>query len=190
MPATAGRISRPNPMNCGAVGKVCGAPRTCAKGECSRLVFVTSTTYDGALVGVMATTCGTRANAASLSGTYKPWVSQGSGANPKVAFTKSKAPYQLVDGTVVADDYAGLIAGPLKHAIDKTESGSVVAGSAWTATNSNGEYANVVSCTAFTSSSPTVTGVVGAVGAVDQTWSHAAAPRACNTQNRLYCFEQ
>ena len=88
-------------------------------------VFVTSTSYDGNLGGLAGADakCQDQADAAGLTGTFKAWLSDAKGS-PSTRFTRSAgAPYVLVDGTVIADNYAGLTSGSLEHPINQTETG-------------------------------------------------------------------
>src|SRR5262249_27131858 len=87
-----------------------------------RRVFVTSLTYTGNLGGLAGADalCQARADAAALGGTYKAWLADDSGS-PATRFTHSTGEYVLVDGTVVAGNWADLTDGSTGHAIDKTE---------------------------------------------------------------------
>jgi hypothetical protein len=69
--------------------------------------------------------CQALAEGAGLSGTFKAWISgrvdTGSGPVPHGAvdrFTQATVPYELVNGTKVADDWADLTDGTLDHAIE------------------------------------------------------------------------
>jgi hypothetical protein len=87
---------------------------------------VTSTTYDGNLGGVTGadSKCQTRANAVGLGGTYKAWLSSGTGGSPSTRLSKAGGPYRLpVSLTTIANNWAQLTSGTLQHAISGTESG-------------------------------------------------------------------
>jgi len=123
-------------------------------------VFVSSQLYDGNFGGGQRVlgynnanaVCQSLANAASLAGTYKAWLSgrpDGSGcANGTTCsgqeaqdrLTHSPGPYHLVDGTKVADDWSDLTDGSLDHAIDRTELNAAVGGEhrVWTNTTTSG----------------------------------------------------
>src|SRR5207248_2675590 len=70
-----------NAQNCGTCGHACKANETCTGSACvvmvNKRVFVTSVMYDGNLGGLAGADakCQARATAASLSGTYKAWLS-------------------------------------------------------------------------------------------------------------------
>lgn len=168
---------------------------------CSRTlkVFVTSTTYKGDLGGLEGADakCQERADAAMLTGTFKAWLSDGTDS-PATRLTHSAdIPYALVDGTVIAESYAALTAGPLQHGIDKTEAGgappvepifgrSVV----WTGTRDDGTlYWQEHTCSNWTSSAGAEGGFVGDTTHTTH-WSAAYGDFACDRDVPLYCFEQ
>ncbi|MFQ5349871.1 MAG: hypothetical protein ACE5EG_05445, partial [Thermoanaerobaculia bacterium] len=107
-------------------------------------VFATSTTYNGNLGSIAGAhaKCQARAGAAGLPGTFKAWISgrtTGFGdQNAADDLSHATVPYELVNGTKVADDWADLTDGTLDHAIDRDEFGNSVSGSVWTNTETNG----------------------------------------------------
>ncbi|MCX2976373.1 DUF1554 domain-containing protein [Candidatus Marimicrobium litorale] len=116
----------------------------------SKTVFVTSESYTGNLGGLAGADqkCNDLAAAASLSGEYKAWLSDGIEA-PNTRFTQSPyVSYTLVDGTVIAVGYEDLIApqppygGPftdgLLAPINLTELGTTKNASVFTNTNADG----------------------------------------------------
>ncbi len=162
-------------------------------------VFVTSTTYDGDLDGLAGADakCQAQADAAGLSGTFKAWLSDATGS-PSTRFTRSVgAPYVLVDGTVIADNYAALTNSPLQHPIDKTEAGgappvepifgrSVV----WSGTNENGTLKwQEHTCSSWTSAASTDVATLGET-TKSTDWSFAYGGGPCDRMQALYCFEQ
>lgn len=161
-------------------------------------VFVTSTTYDGNLGGLEGADakCQVQADAAGLSGTFKAWLSDGTGS-PSTRFTRSATPYVLVDGTVIADDYAALTSSPLQHPIDKTETGGappveVVFGRSvvWTGTREDGNlHWQEHTCSDWTSSASDGKAILGNPLA-STTWSFAWGGSPCDRLQPLYCFEQ
>ncbi|MBN9163842.1 MAG: hypothetical protein J0I07_22935 [Myxococcales bacterium] len=165
-------------------------------------VFVTSTSYDGNLGGLSGADakCQVHADAAGLSGTFKAWLSDATGS-PSTRFTRSADPYALVDGTVIADDYAELTSGSLQHPIDKTETGGAppvqpVFGRAvvWTGTSESGNvYWLTHTCSNWTSSVYDPQGnIVAILGETNETtgWSFAYGGTYCDRMNALFCFEQ
>ena len=124
-----------NPQYCGAsddcqgvnAGATCPSGQACVDGSCellarTKIVFVSSVTHDanfGGLAGADAF-CQGLADAAALPGTYMAWLSDDSGS-PSSRFAQSSEAYVLVDGTVVAHDWADLTDGDLQHPINVSE---------------------------------------------------------------------
>jgi len=116
-----------DPLNCGGCAVKCPNSR-CTGGKCDRIIFVTAQNqYPGNFGGinVLDNECHKSATAAKLPGTFKAWAST-STASADSRISHSTLPYVLVDGTKVADNYAGLLAPPLQHAIDRTEMNTVL----------------------------------------------------------------
>src|SRR5262245_61095552 len=88
------------------------------------LVFLSSTEQAGDLGGIAGADaiCQSLAHAADLPGTYRAWLSDGN-ASPSTRFSRSTAPYTLVDGTLIAGNWNELTGGALQHAIDLAETG-------------------------------------------------------------------
>ena len=163
----------------------------------ANIVFVSSTTFANASVVASVANadseCASLAAAAGLVGTYLAWISDDAANDPETNFTQSSAPYVLVDGTQVADDYADLIDGSLDAAIILDETGVDQSGSVstlvWTATGSDG-MAVGEDCDNWTDGTSGDTGRNGDFTAIDGTWS-ANVNAACNAAGyRIYCFEQ
>jgi len=170
-----------------------------------RVVFVSSETYTGDLGGPSGADekCQRLADAARLPGTFMAWISDDV-SSPAQDFTRSRVPYVLVDGTVVADDWEDLTtAFDLRHAIDLDEDGqpsppsaSFCSGTYWvhSGTTPTGEsrYAGQ-NCSGFTSP------LGGSVWGRTQntgggTWSSGCFGGApvdlCSALAPIYCFEQ
>lgn len=157
----------------------------------ARRVFVSSAAYTGALGGVAGADgqCQTLANAASLGGTWRAWLSDSS-SSPSTRFAHASVPYVRIDGTMVATDWAGLTSGSLLASISVDEHGTVVAGAeVWTATITDGSSAGA-GCNDFTSgSSAAPFAYVGLSDRTDSTWTGVYL-QFCDRVVRLYCFEQ
>jgi hypothetical protein len=159
---------------------------------------VTHALYDGKLGGYAGAdaTCQSLAGAVSLGGTWKAWVADGT-SSPSKRFTQATVAYRLLDGTLVAANYAALTSGNnLSHAIDLDETGVSHAGDTvntsktWTGANHNGNL-DVASCTNFTSNAASSVGEVGECNnAGGGHWSQAVTNEPCNAMHHLYCFEQ
>ena len=145
-------------------------------------------------------TCQGYADAASLGGHWKAWLSDTS-TSPGVRFERSTVPYVQTDGTTVAANWSGLTSGAaLSHAIDRSETGALITNAGvWTATDYAGNPVisgmvgtmyPIGDCTDFTTNAagPPYP-AIGLSGATDSTWSYVYLS-GCDTLNRLYCFEQ
>ena len=168
--------------------------------DSKKRVFVTSTAYYGILGGIIGADqiCNSLAQAAELSGTYMAWISD-EASSPQTRFTKSQAGYMLVDGTMVAENWDDLTDNSIMHRIDMDELGVTINSFwlVWTGTLDHGTaYAGDptwTNCGNWTS--PNYEGLTGGAYLsnydhfTDSNWS-AATVTACNSQNRLYCFEQ
>ncbi len=160
-------------------------------------VFVTSTTHDGSIGETFGgdMLCANRASAAGLTGTFKSWFSV-TGDGPAQRFTQSALPYGLIDGTLIANNWSDLVDGTLAHAIDQDENGSAVAASdVWTATDTAGNKTTPANpsgtdnCNEWLSNAAVVPGVHGNSAQTNGNWANAGTT-TCDTQLRLYCFEQ
>jgi len=104
-------------------------------------VFTTSTVNDGNLQGLAGADaiCNARAAAANLPGTYKAWLADRTTA-PSATFAQSTVPYQLTNGTLVANDYTDLTSGTIQNPIDRDESAVLVTSrfEVWTNVNTDG----------------------------------------------------
>ena len=186
----------------------CSASAPCPAGQCCRgdgtcgacLVFVTSSKHTGNLGGlaVADAICQNLASTAGLPGTYQAWLST-SGASPSTRFTKSTGPYTLVDGTIVTDswnDLTDLVGLPLKHPINKTQTGSVLSGGpstlVWTGTMADGkaDTSDTNYCENWTSAVANGTNnAVAGYFTTDANWTESVSDE-CNQEHYLYCFQQ
>lgn len=187
---------------------------TCWDGCCGRdgepsacLGFITSRAYRGDLKGSSATgldgadaKCQERANVAPggpLPGTYKAWLSSGTGPNECPAcgrFRHSAQPYTLVDGaTRIAANWAALTSGTLEHGIDQSDEGVWSIKIVWTDTTADGTLWDATqTCSSWTDSTNASTGLTGNSGSSDANWTATAVPPyPCDRDDfRLYCFQQ
>ncbi len=166
-------------------------------------VCATSTTYNGNLGSIAGahSKCQARASAAGLSGTYKAWISgrtTGFGDQHASGYlTHATVPYELVNGTKVADNWADLTDGSLDHAIDRDEFGNSVTGNVWTNTETNGMAHDVTrdcgpgssNSAVWTNSQSIESGRYGTSTASNSQWT-MTSNTGCNSNFRLYCFEQ
>jgi hypothetical protein len=171
---------------CETAGSTCPPPKK---------VFVTSTTYSSNLGGYAGAdaNCVAAAASANLSGTFLAWISDGS-VTPASRFAQATIPYALVDGTLVANDWTGLVSGQLRHAIDLNEAGGPppapgVAGvcNVWTGTGSDGNSLNQ-DCSGWSATSGV--GFAGNSTLSNGAWSSQCSGGICGASLGLFCFEQ
>lgn len=176
-------------------------------------VFVTSKAYTAALGGLKGADalCQAHADAAKLGGTYKAWLSDDT-ASPVSRFSascKAGGPFVLTDGTVIANDWAGLTSGTLLAALQVTETKGPPPGGnlcssgkgsgTWTATLNNGEVdAGRIGmlCNNWTSGSLTLkASMLWGQPSDAKAWSSGGncflgGMTICSRVASLYCFEQ
>lgn len=170
-----------------------------------KIVFVTSTQYTGNLGGLAGAdaACQTRANAAGLSGSFKAWLSNAT-ESPSNRFTHSNGVYKMLNGTVIANNWADLVDGVVgNNGIDRTEFNVLATNTGvFTNTNTDGtplSTSSSLTCNFFTSTSGTMNNQ-GATGSTahfgnccgNTCWTRDCSSAACNNASfwRLYCFEQ
>lgn len=171
---------------CETLGSTCPPPHT---------IFITSTTTSAVMGGYAGadSLCAAAATAASLPGTFLAWISDGS-TTPASRFTQSTVPYALVDGTIVADNWSGLVSGNLRHAISLTESGGsppppTLGGvcNAWTGTSPAGT-AQDGSCTSWSATSDN--SCAGNSSLSNGAWSCQCSGAICGGTAALFCVQQ
>jgi hypothetical protein len=158
-------------------------------------VFVTAATYQGDLDGLIGADakCQAAADAATLPGTFKAWLSDDMDS-PSTRFYQSSGPYRLVNGTTIATSWADLTDGTLLApiTIDQTGASTVDSGTrAWTHTLSDGTAGGTLSenCVNWTSANDSDNGDEGQPVATSDNWTDFAAG-VCSNSFRLYCFQQ
>ena len=142
---------------------------------------------------------GPLADNAGLPGTYMAWLSDNTGS-PSTRFTQSTTPYVLVDGTVIANNWADLTDSNLATQIDLTETGAAppaaftgicgISQTAWSNTRPNGTIlSNSLHCGNWTG---TGSSAWGRWVNTDQTWTQWCSGGACTGAwlSNLYCFQQ
>lgn len=168
-----------------AFGHSLGGPKTFQR------VFVTAQAFNANLGGVDGADarCQAAAEAASLGGQWRAWLSVGTN-DAATRLPQSVLPYYLLDGTKIADDWADLTDGNIDAPIDIDENGDEQQVIAWTNTLTNGttrHLADADTCSGFTRSSGTraAYGRAPSNDAIWTAWDH----QACNMSANLYCFE-
>lgn len=168
---------------------VAGSTHTPPPPSGKALVFVTSETYAGDVIGGLTGAddkCQREAIAAKLPGLYRAWLSDTT-EGPATRFNKLSVPYQRVDGANVANNWTDLVDGTLIAGINKTATNVTISGDTWTNTSTNGTPAGSSNCMGWTAA--TGTSVPGSINQTNSTWTSKAAT-GCSNAKRLYCFQQ
>jgi hypothetical protein len=173
----------------------CGAQALCITGTCipSRRVFVSTERFTGNLGGTSGAdgTCQSLANSAHLGGIWKAWISDNT-TSPSTRFAHATVGYRLLDGTLLANDWTGLVSGSLLHGIDLTDQrGTVDNSEVWTGTLESGVAIGTDVCGGFTSSANGANhSVIGNTSRTDIGWSNATSQSCDQNTLRIYCMEQ
>lgn len=161
------------------------APITAAR------VFVTATNYSGNLGGLSGADkkCQDSAYAGNLSsGIWKAWLSDSTtSAASRLTHT---GPFKLLNGTIIANNWADLTDGSLQNKINITEYNktSDIWASAWTGTSENGLGVETANCVDWSTSGSNA--VIGATYVTTGAWTNATRFMGCGQSLSLYCFEQ
>lgn len=158
-------------------------------------VFLTASTYTAGASfkgqGEADVKCQLEADAASLPGAYKAWMStDGASTAPQNIFTQSPYPYMSTSGYKIADDWADLVDGGLDYPIVHDASGNHISGVQYVYTNvlTSGNNDGANDCTDWTNNGASSTRGIAAQLASD--WTDLSGTESCNVPKRLYCFEQ
>jgi len=175
----------------------CTAACTLDTSDCSGpsalRVFVTSGAFATNFGGALGAddVCQSVAEDAGLAGTFSAWVSDDS-TTPAERFNHSDGAYQLLDGTIIANDWNDLVDGQIAAAIGIDESGQAIDPSSTTVATATTESGDAQpfngNCANWTSTSASQTLGVGNEENMF-TWSSSGAV-GCSTLVALYCFEQ
>ena len=153
---------------------------------------MTSATYNGNLGGLAGADakCDERAAEAGWPGTYRAWLSD-STYSPSTRFVRNPGPYQLVNGTTIATNWADLTDATLAAAINVTEKGDAAAPDfVWSNTKPDGGGAGNVHCQNWTSQlSMPHWGATGSSSSTDAFWTEGSFA-VCSSPCYLYCFQQ
>jgi hypothetical protein len=153
-------------------------------------VFVTSDTFNGNLGGLDGadTKCTDAASAAGLGGNWTAWLSDNStNAGTRIA----DGEYQLLDGTVVANNLDDLTDGTLDAGInlDEEEIAVTTNPDVWTGTDAGGTHlAGFGDCTSWSTTDNAVRGRIGRSTRDDAFWTDVGGGNPCDSTRRLYCF--
>jgi len=172
---------------------------TTGPGSDEKTVFITSTLYVGGSLGGLDNAdarCQDRATKAGLDGDYRAWLSDSTGS-PSTRMSGSGGSYHLVDGTLVAEGWDGLLGGELLHAIDLTEFGDgavdtfiCMGGEMWTNTTIDGELRHDAQHCGNWSNTMEL-GTTGNFLFEDAYWTASPCTNVtCSSALALYCIEQ
>jgi hypothetical protein len=159
-------------------------------GLSERRIFVTSSVQNAGLGGFDGADalCASEAAEAGLEGEFKAWLSTEAAAAAD-RLVQSTVPYVLVDGSLVADDWADLTDMSLETRINLDASGVERTGDVWTGTLPSGlSYVGQGDCDGFTNGSDGA-GLCGSTQSINSQWTASQLP-GCSTRLRLYCIEQ
>jgi len=162
-------------------------------------IFVTNDTYTGDLGGLDGADakCQALATEAGLDGTYKAWLSNET-VNAEDRLTHGTSHYVLVDGTLVANNWADLTDGTLLHAINLDQKGNPRASFVWTGTDYTGVLSyyqgNPSDCVDWTLGTyPGGQGGYGSSGSTSAYWtdySTMLGALGCDEKLPIYCISQ
>ncbi len=177
---------------------LCGARAYCSS-ECrtGRRVFITSTAHTGNLGGLAGAdaVCQTRANAASLGGTWKAYmVTDRSNASTNLdRLSHASVPYARLDGVVVANNWADLSDESIRVPITVSELGTNVNSNVWTGLSNVGggtnQHCDNWSYAGTNCLSGSACGSAGESGMTNNHWDGYYV-FSCGSGFRLYCIEQ
>lgn len=155
----------------------------------ARVIFVTEGGSNAGLGGLDGadSTCASEAAAAGLDGEFRAWLST---LEVAVAdrLTQSTVPYERVDGTRIADDWADLTDGSLQAVINLDANGVERGGDVWTGTLPDGASYDETDCDGFTNGTAGFA-LCGTTRSVNANWTANQVP-GCSTVLRLFCVQQ
>jgi hypothetical protein len=155
-------------------------------------VFLSSSFHTGNLGGLSGADaiCQNLATKARLPGEYKAWLSDETGSVAS-RFVPSPGPYQLVNGTRIAANFADLTDGTVLANIDVTETGGGTGGTAfvYTGTRIDGIAQPGETCANWTNGTAARDGLMGFAAETDNFWT-IFATGSCANPAHLYCFQQ
>jgi hypothetical protein len=165
----------------------------------SKLIFISSERYTGNLGGLDGADahCQSLAVAAGRSGVFRAWLSTLNVPAWK-RLAHATVPYTLRSGAVVANDWADLTSGTLRHDIDETEGEAPPPNALsscnplvfWTATDEHGAEFGADDCQAWTDGSDASVAVLGVHAKDNQVWSTFCYAGKCNSSAPIVCLEQ
>jgi hypothetical protein len=159
-------------------------------------VFVTGASFFGGFGGLAGADaqCQERAENEGLTGTWTAWLSDSTG---NAVDRIPDGQYQLLDGTVIAEDKDDLTSGLLKAPINLNERGEPQGGVVWTGTKPDGTDTGT-NCSDWTNAGSPPGGCTagdddcgdrGVNSATTDDWTqYTSSPTPCSQAFHLYCF--
>ena len=186
----------PVPEECddGNVAPNDGCSEICAL---DRQVFVTSVVYNaGELQSLKLadTLCGNLADDQGFADAlkYRAWLSD-SMTDARDRFTKGRGRLIMVNGLVLADSWAGLLAGELQHPFEVTEMSETYHGGVWTGTQPDGTVVpDAENCDDWSTDSFQKFAYYGYSDLMTSEWTLSQAddnPSFCPASYALYCLQ-
>ena len=163
-----------------------------------KLIFMSSKRYSANLGGLEGADakCQSLAEAAGRSGVFRAWLSVIS-TSASQRLTHASERYILNTGVVVANDWADLTSGTLRHEVNETERKELAPPNAvngcnplvfWTATDERGsQYGE--DCKGWTSTSADLHAQLGVISR-DEVWSTFCMGAMCDAVAPIMCIEQ
>jgi len=154
-------------------------------------VFVTSTTYSGALGSLDAADlhCQSAASAAGLPGRYRAWLSDGtSSAAERIT---NEGPWYTTGGDLAFESRLALVEGAPSADLLSENGGNVLGAGAsgpWTGTTTGGA-ATGQDCDGWTNASADVSATLGSAKSADPQWGGGELTLPCNAKAPLICVE-
>ncbi|MBS1826471.1 MAG: DNRLRE domain-containing protein [Acidobacteria bacterium] len=158
----------------------------------AKTIFITNNLFNGNMGGLAGADalCQGEAAAAGLSGQYKAWLSTAqSSAAQRLGHWPG--PYQLPNGTLVANNWADLTDGALSFPIQMAANGFNVGTpqTVWTGTDAPGASTGS-DCGGWSVGTNAASGTVGLYIFNNRPgWTNQSS-LVCNTSQRLYCVQQ
>jgi hypothetical protein len=151
-------------------------------------IFVTSTTYAGALGGATGADaeCEARAAAAGVPGVFRAWISEGTAG----AFERAPdvGPWYTTGGAVAFSSRNDLRGAPRSELLDEYGGHAEPVG-AWSGSDASGA-ATANDCAGWTSAAIDATGTAGTALRLDAGWAGGDVPRACNIAAPIVCLQE
>lgn len=169
------------------------SPTLCGNGD-GKCLFVTRGGFNGNLGGLDGADaiCQAAANGSSLTatGTYKAWLST-EATNAGDRLSHATAPYRLVNGGKVADDWSDLTDGTLDRDVGVNQHGGVTFSGLgiWTATGTAGNFLGAGSCNGWASGNAGSSARAGDWGVNGAGWT-STGDQPCDSESTLICLQQ